>query len=77
AETDYLQEEAIQEVYASLNPNSAEKKNLDKIVQLKDMKRKPASMGSAALILYGDTNVTVGHSSIVASKSTGDQFSLD
>lgn len=77
AETDYLQEEALQELYSGLNPNNAEEKNLDKIVQLKDMKRKPSSMGSAPLILYGDVNVTVGFSSIVASRATGDQFSLD
>ena len=77
AETDYLQEETLQEIYAEINPNSATGKNLDKIVQLKDMKRKPASLGNASLVLYGDLNVTVSRSSVVASRSTGDQFSLD
>lgn len=77
AETDYLQEEAIQELFASLSPNSATYRNLDKIVQLKDMKRKQSSMGTTSLILYGDINVTVGQSSIISSKVTGDQFSLD
>lgn len=77
SESDYLQEEALQELYSSINPNSATKKNLDKIVQLKDIKRKSSSMGTASLVLYGDINVTVGYSSVVASKSTGDQFSID
>ena len=77
AETDYMQEEALQELYAEINPNSATGKNLDKIVQLKDMKRKPASLGTASLVLYGDINVTVAEGSVVASRSTGDQFSLD
>lgn len=77
AETDYLQEEAFQETAASLSPNSATGKNLDKIAQLKDMKRKPFAMGTAGLILYGDINVTVGFNSVVSSRSTGDQFSID
>lgn len=77
AEIDYLQEEAMQEVYAEINPNSATGKNLDKIVQLKDMKRKPASLGTAALVLYGDLNVTVAEGSVAASRSTGDQFAID
>lgn len=76
SEIDYLQEEALQELYAQLSPHSATGKNLEKIVQLKDMKRSPSSMGTASLVVYGDINVTIGHSSIVSSKSTGDQFAL-
>lgn len=77
AESDYLQEEALQDLYAEINANSATGKNLDKIVQLKDMKRMSASMGTASLVLYGDLNVTVSEGSVVASRTTGDQFSLD
>lgn len=74
AEIDYLQEEGLQELYAQLSPKSATGSNLDKIVQFKDIKRSLSSMGTASLVVYGDINVTIGHSSIVASKSTGDQF---
>lgn len=77
AEPIALQEEAIQDGFANLDPNQATDANLDDILALTGEERLDASPASAFLILFGEIGTTVSFGASVRSKKTGDIFNLD
>lgn len=77
AETVAAQEEAIQLMYSSLDPNQASGIALDKLCEINGLYRLPATPATGVLTLYGDIGVTVAAGSTAKSNTTGDIFSTD
>lgn len=68
--------EALQEVYLSFDPNSAQGIALDNLVALSGIVRNGASSSTARVLLSGDYGITISQSSLVTSSYTNNRFEL-
>lgn len=69
--------EAIQQVYAAFDPNSATGVALDNLVALAGITRREQTFTTASILVAGDTNTLVGAGSTVSSSTTGNQFTVN